>query len=179
MNERLIEEIESKNECCYIPVIVISLFCSPTTFEHMDKREAVVRHVQNLAFIGKAGSNHWTTVDSSHDENSAAVTSPMELILIALGGCTGSDVAIILEKKRVRFSKFEMKITGERAAAEPKVYTTIHIDYCVEGVNLREKDIAHAIELSMTKYCSVSAMLKKSVALTYSYTIIEAGAAAG
>ena len=71
-----------------------------------------------------------------------------------------------------------MKITGERAAEDPKVYTTIHIDYSVEGVNLREKDIAHAIELSMTKYCSVSAMLKKSVALTYSYTIIEAGAAA-
>ena len=117
----------------------------------MNKREAVVRHVQNLTFIGRAGSNHWTTVDSSHGENLAAATSPMELILIALGGCTGSDVAIILGKKRIRFSKFEMKITGERAAVDPKVYTTIHIDYRIEGVNLREKDIAHAIELSMTK----------------------------
>ena len=145
----------------------------------MTKREATVRHVQNLTFIGKAGSNHWTTMDSSHGENSAASTSPMELILIALGGCTGSDVAIILEKKRARFSKLEMKITGERAAVDPKVYTTIHIEYIVEGIGLREKDVAHAIELSMTKYCSVSAMLKKSVALTYSYSIVEPGAAAG
>lgn len=145
----------------------------------MQTREAIVRHVQNLTFIGKAGSNHWTTVDSSHGENLAAAASPMELILIALGGCTGSDVAIILEKKRVRFTKFEMKVTGERAATDPKVYTTIHINYIVEGVNLKEKDVAHAIELSMTKYCSVSAMLKKSVDLTYSYTVMEAGAAAG
>jgi putative redox protein len=145
----------------------------------MNKREAVVRHVQNLTFIGKAGSNHWTMVDSSHGESASAATSPMELILIALGGCTGSDVAVILEKKRVRFSKFEMKITGERAAVDPKVYTTIHIDYIVEGVNLSEKDIAHAIELSMTKYCSVSAMLKKSVSLTYSYTIVESSVSAG
>jgi putative redox protein len=145
----------------------------------MNKQEAVVRHVQNLTFIGKAGSNHWTTVDSSHGESSAAATSPMELILIALGACTGSDVAIILEKKRVCFTKLEMKISGERAAKDPKVYTTIHINYIVEGVNLKEKDVAHAIELSMTKYCSVSAMLKKSAALTYSYTIMEASAAAG
>jgi len=145
----------------------------------MNKREAIVRHVQNLAFIGKAGSNHWTPVDSSHGENSAAATSPMELVLIALGCCTGSDVAIILEKKRVRFSKFEMKITGERAAVDPKVYTTIHIEYIVEGVDIKEKDVAHAIELSMTKYCSVSAMLKKSVDVTYSTTIVKAGSEAG
>ena len=145
----------------------------------MNKREAVVRHVQNLTFIGKAGSNHWTTVDSSHGENPAASTSPMELILIALGGCTGSDVAIILEKKRVRFSKFEMKIIGERATVDPKVYTAIHIEYIIEGVHIREKDVAHAIELSMTKYCSVSAMLKKSVVVTYSYTVLESDAAAG
>ncbi|MGA7160329.1 MAG: OsmC family protein [Bacteroidota bacterium] len=144
----------------------------------MQKREAIIRHVQNLTFIGKAGSNHWTTMDSSHGESSAAATSPMELILLALGGCTGSDVAIILEKKRARVSKFEMKITGERAAEDPKVYTSIHITYIFEGFNLREKDIVHAIELSMTKYCSVSAMLKKSVALTYSYSIVGSGGAA-
>ncbi len=145
----------------------------------MEKREAIVRHVQNLAFIGKAGSNHWTTMDSSRGESLAAATSPMELILIALGGCTGSDVAIILEKKRLHVSKFEMKITGERAEDDPKVYTAIHINYILEGFHLSEKDVARAIELSMTKYCSVSAMLKKSVALTYSYTIVEARAAAG
>ena len=145
----------------------------------MSKREAVVRHVQNLTFIGKAGSNHWTTVDSSHGEVAAAATSPMELVLIALGGCTGSDVAGILEKKRVRFSKLEIKVTGERAAVDPKVYTSIHVEYCVEGAGIKENDVAHAIELSMTKYCSVSAMLKKSVTLTHSLTITDTGRAEG
>jgi putative redox protein len=145
----------------------------------MNTRQAIVRQVQDLTFIAKAGSDHWITIDSAHRGKAPAAASPMELILIALGGCTGSDVAVILEKKRVRVSKFEMKITGERAREDPKVYTAIHIEYLVEGFNVREKDVAHAIELSMTKYCSVSAMLKKSVALTYSYTITEAVATAG
>jgi len=141
----------------------------------MSTREAVVRHVQNLTFIGKAGSNHWTTVDSSHGDVTAAATSPMELVLIALGGCTGSDVASILEKKRVRFTKLEIRVQGERAAVDPKVYTSIHVGYHIEGAGIREKDVAHAIELSMTKYCSVSAMLKRSVSLTHSLTIKEIG----
>ncbi len=145
----------------------------------MQTREATVRHVQHLTFIGKAGSNHWTAIDSSYKDNTSAASSPMELILIALGACTGSDVAIILEKKRIPVSKFEMKISGERAAKDPKVYTAIHINYTVEGKGVRERDVARAIELSMTKYCSVSAMLKESVDITYSYTIIEAVPAAG
>jgi len=67
----------------------------------MDKREAVVRHVQNLTFIGKAGSNHWTTVDSSHGENSAAATSPMELILIALDSTAAAQGALTRYRESV------------------------------------------------------------------------------
>ena len=141
----------------------------------MNTREAVVIHVQDLAFVGKAGSNHWTTVDSAHKGKVPAATSPMEMVLIALGGCTGGDVASILEKKRVKFSKLELRLKGVRTETDPKAYTSIHVDYLVEGRHIREKDVAHAVELSMTKYCSVGAMLKKSVALTYAFTVIEAG----
>ena len=139
----------------------------------MNTREAVVTHVHDLAFIGKAGSNHWTAVDSAHKGKVPAATSPMEMVLIALGGCTGGDVAAILEKKRVKFSKLEIKVSGVRTEIDPKVYTSIHLDYLVEGLHVREKDVAHAVELSMTKYCSVGAMLKKSVALTHAFTVID------
>ena len=142
----------------------------------MESRKAIVRHVKDLTFIAKAGSNHWTTVDSSHHGNMPAATSPMELILIALGACTGSDVVSILEKKRARLVRFEVAITGVRAKEYPKVYTEIHLEYRFSGEGMREKDVKHAIELSMTKYCSVSAMLKKSVHVTYSYAITKGSA---
>lgn len=138
----------------------------------MESREAIVRHIRGLSFVGKAGSNHWTTIDSLHDGNTPAANSPMELVLIALGACTGSDVVSILEKKRVQLSLVEIKITGERAKEFPKVYTKIHIGYKFAGTNIKEKDVAHAIDLSMTKYCSVSAMLKKSVEIAHSYSIV-------
>ena len=145
----------------------------------MNTREAVVRHVKDLTFVGKAGSNHWTTIDASHHGSIPAATSPMELVLVALGSCTGSDVVGILEKKKIRFNSFEIKVTAERAEKDPKVYTAIHVEYVIEGEDVREKDLVHAIELSMTKYCSVSAMLKKSVALTYSHRILKKGVPAG
>lgn len=145
----------------------------------MDTRKAIVRHVRDLTFVGKAGSNHWTIVDSSHHGSAPAATSPMELILVALGACTGSDVAVILKKRRVRFDNFEIRVTGERAEKDPKVYTSIHVEYLVEGADVEEKDLVHAIDLSMMKYCSVSAMLKKSVALTRSYKIVKTGGLAG
>ena len=140
----------------------------------METRDAIVHHVQELTFIGKAGSNHWTTVDSSHDGSVPGATSPMEMILVALGACTGSDVVSILEKKRVHLTKFVMRISGVRSDEHPRVYTKIHIEYRFSGEALRENDVVHAIELSMTKYCSVSAMLKKSAAMTYSYSIVGA-----
>ena len=145
----------------------------------MNNREAIVRHVKDLTFVGKAGSNHWTAADASHHGNTPAATSPMELVLVALGSCTGSDVVGILEKKRARFDSFEIKVTAERAEKDPKVYTAIHVEYVVEGDGVSEKDLVHAIDLSMTKYCSVSAMLKKSVALTYSHKILKKGIPAG
>ena len=145
----------------------------------MNTREAVLIHVRDLAFIGKAGSNHWTSVDSAHRGKIPAATSPMEMVLIALGGCTGGDVASILEKKRVKFSKLEIKVSGVRTEIDPQVYTSIHIDYTVEGRHVREKDVAHAVELSMTKYCSVGAMLKKSVTLTHALTVVDTGGREG
>jgi putative redox protein len=139
----------------------------------MESREATIRHIRELSFVGKAGSNHWTTIDSSHNGNVPAANSPMELVLIVPGACTGSDVVSILEKKRVQLSMVEMKVTGERAKEFPKVYMKIHIDYNFVGGNIKEKDVAHAIDLSMTKYCSVSTMLNNLVEMTYPFAIMD------
>ena len=138
-------------------------------------KEAVVQHVRDLTFVGKTESNHWTVMDASHHGSVPGANSPMELLLIALGGCTGSDVASILEKKRVAFDRLEIRVKGERAVADPKVYTSIHVEYVLAGENVPENDVERAIELSVTKYCSVSAMLGRTAAITHSHTIVRKG----
>ncbi len=143
----------------------------------MDKKEAALHHVKAFTFLAKAGSNHWVTVESAHQGEPAAATGPMELVLVALGGCTGADVVGIMEKKRAAFTRLEIFVSGERAETHPKVYTKIHVEYVFEGKNLRPNDIEQAIELSRTKYCSVSAMLSKTAEITHSYKILEPRAA--
>ncbi|MCS7228619.1 MAG: OsmC family protein [Candidatus Kryptonium sp.] len=134
-----------------------------------------VKFVDGMTFIGKGESNHWVVMDSAESVGGTnAGTRPMELVLIALGGCSGMDVVSILKKKRVKFDKFEMKISGERAEEHPKVYTKVDVEYIIYGRGINPKDVEHAIELSQTKYCSVSAILKKSGAqVNYTYKIIQ------
>ncbi len=133
-----------------------------------------VKFVDGMTFIGKGDSNHWVVMDGAETVGgSDAGTRPMELLLVSLGGCTGMDVVSILRKKRVKFDRFEIKITGERAEEHPKVYTKVDIEYLIYGKDIREKDVEQAIELSQSKYCSVSAILRKSGAeVNYTYKII-------
>lgn len=138
----------------------------------MDTKEAVVRHVKGMTFVGKANSNHWVTIDSAaNSEEPPAAPGPMELVLIALGGCTASDVVHVLQKKHLKVDSFEVHLTGRRRDEHPRVYTKIHLEYVFHGKSLPQKDIEQAIELSQTKYCSVSAMVRKSAEITYSYEV--------
>jgi putative redox protein len=134
--------------------------------------KAEVVNVRGITFIGKAGSGHWTTMDGSTDfGGSEASSTPKELVLTALGGCTGADVASILNKMKEKYSRFEINLDAEIAEEHPKVFTKIHMNYIFWGNNLKEENISKAISLSQDKYCSVSAMLKESVELTYSHKI--------
>jgi putative redox protein len=99
---------------------------------------------------------------------------PKELILISLAGCTGSDVVAILQKKKVNFTGFEMNIEAEQQEEHPQVFTKIHLEYVFYGKNIQHKDVERAIELSQTKYCSVTAMLQKAVTIEHSFRIVEA-----
>jgi putative redox protein len=142
----------------------------------MAQKKAVVRHIQGLTFAAKADSNHWVMMDGPETMGgSNAGTRPKELLLMALGGCTGSDVAAILRKKRVPVESFEIRLSASTQEEHPQVFTAIHIEYLFSGENIPAADVERAIELSTTKYCSVSAMLKASVVLTHSYRIERAG----
>ena len=97
---------------------------------------------------------------------------PMQMVLAALAGCSGVDVVIILNKKRVNFTDLQIKVSGKRADTHPKVYTDIHITYYIWGEDVKEKDVEQAIKLSEEKYCSVSAMLKSTATIHSEYKIL-------
>lgn len=138
----------------------------------MPTRNAVVRQISGLTFATKADTNHWVIMDGSVQAGgSGAGSSPKELLLMSLGGCTGSDVVSILKKKRVPVEGLEIHLKGEVREEHPQIFTEIHIEYVVFGDNVNKADVERAIELSTTKYCSVSAMLREVVKITHSCRI--------
>lgn len=140
----------------------------------MSTKTAYVKHIKGATFLGKSDSNHWVTMDGPENfGGSNAGTRPKELLLIALGGCTGSDVASILQKKKVKLDDFEMNITADVAEEHPQIFTKINVEYVFYGKDIQEKDVERAIELSQTKYCSVTQMLNKAAEVTHSYKIVR------
>jgi putative redox protein len=146
----------------------------------MAQRHAVVRHIQGVTFAGKADSNHWVMMDGPAEfGGSDAGSRPKELLLLSLGGCTASDVASILQKKRIPVRGFYVDLSATTAEQHPQVFTEIHIEYIFYGDGINTADVERAIELSTTKYCAVSAMLRQSVKLTHSHRIEPAAAMDG
>jgi putative redox protein len=136
------------------------------------KHEATVRWAGRMTFIGRAGTNHLVPMDTTPDfggDNSA--TKPLELLLLALGGCTGMDIASLFKKMRVDFSGIEMNLTAERSEEQPNVYTKIDLEYVVYGRGVDEEKVKRAVQLSQEKYCSVSAMLRKSCPVNYTWRV--------
>ena len=145
----------------------------------MSTHEVLVRQIHGITFAGKSDSNHWVVMDGPEIfGGSESGPRPKELILIALGGCTSSNIIPILKKKRVPLEGFEVQLRGTIREEHPQIYTDIAIEYTFYGIGLNPKDIERAIELSTTKYCAVSAMLRGSVNITDSYTIVESQPAA-
>jgi putative redox protein len=136
--------------------------------------KAIVKQVEGLSLVGKSDSNHWVPVDSVKSfGGSEAATKPMELVLIALGGCTSMDVLSILKKMRQDVRDYDLEIDTERAEGHPSVFTKIHLHYIIKGKDINSDNVKKAIELSMNQYCSVSAMLKNSVDMTWDFEIKE------
>lgn len=138
----------------------------------MAEKKAFVKQLQGMTFAAKGDSNHWVIMDGSTKEGgSGAGASPKELLLFALGGCTAMDVVSILKKKRAAVKGLEIHLNGTTREEHPTVFTNIHIEYVIYGENIRPADVEKAIDLSTTKYCSVSAMIEKSATLTHSFRI--------
>lgn len=112
-------------------------------------------------YLGEATSRHALVMDTASDKTA---NTPMELVLIALCGCTASDVVGILKKKREPFTSLEVSAEGERAQGYPAVYTEIRVKYRVGG-KVSAKAMEDAVRLSKEKYCSVSAMLEKTATI--------------
>ncbi len=136
--------------------------------------KALIKQVEGLSLVGKSDSNHWVPLDSVKTFGGAeAGNKPMEMVLIALGGCSAMDVLSILKKMREDVRDFDIELEAERASDHPAVFTKIHLKYVVTGKDLKEENINKAIDLSMNKYCSVSAMLKDSVDITWDFSLQE------
>jgi putative redox protein len=114
-------------------------------------------------FLASASSGHAIVVDAGEKKSA---NGPMELVLIALCSCTAADIVSILRKKREPFTSIEVNAEGERASEPPTVYTRIKLLYRVGGP-VNRKSVEDAVRLSIEKYCSVEAMLKKSADITF------------
>ena len=133
---------------------------------------ALIKWIGEEQFVATSPSGHAITLDSDRSSNKAP--GPMELVLMALGACTATDIVNILKKKRQKLEALEVICSGERATEPPAVWTKLEVVYRLRG-KLDEEAVKRAIELSEGKYCSVSAMLKKTASLTWRYEILPAG----
>lgn len=133
--------------------------------------KAEVTWVDGMKFVGHSDSGHKIVLDGA---NPGEGPSPMEMVLMAIGGCSSIDVVSILEKGRQAVTGCRVELTTERAETAPRVFKKIHLEFIVTGDNLAEKQVARAVDLSMEKYCSVSLMLEKAVEISHGYRVIAA-----
>lgn len=136
--------------------------------------KARISWVENRTFIGESGSGHLLVLGRADAPGGGNMTiSPMELVLIGAGGCTAFDVVHILEKGRDPVTGCVAELEAERAEAEPKVFTKIHVHFIVTGKGLDAKRVERAIQLSAEKYCSATAMLGRTAAITHDFELRE------
>ncbi len=132
---------------------------------------ATIYYAGNEMLIGSSPSGHAQIMDINRERNLAA--SPLELLMIALGGCTAVDVIEILRKKRQDVIDYRVEVSGERRAESPRAFTKLFVRHIVHGRNISSEAVASAIKLSDEKYCSVAATVKPTAEVVTSFEIIE------
>ena len=136
-----------------------------------DDSKAVIELMNTDLFVGHTPSGHSVLLDTDHTRHSAP--TPMELLLVALGSCSGVDVVSILKKKRQDVSAYRVEVRGERRDEHPRSYKRMAVHHIVTGRNISEQSVAQAIQLSEEKYCSVAGTLRPSAEIVSSFEIIE------
>jgi putative redox protein len=135
--------------------------------------DAKVTWVQGMSFDAVADSGHVVRLSTSKANGGEGDgPSAMELVLMAVAGCTAYDVVSILKKKRQELDSLEVKVNASRVDTYPRVYEKIMVEYVVGGEGLDLKAVEQAVSLSVDKYCSVSAMLQGTVPIEHKITMI-------
>lgn len=137
--------------------------------------KARVKWLQDVAFVGEAGSGHSVVMDGAPDAGGRNIGfRPMEMLLVGLGGCSAFDVMLILKRGREQVTDCVVELDADRAETDPKVFTNIRMRYIVTGRALDPKKVERAVNLSAEKYCSASAIMNKTAQITHTVEIVEA-----
>jgi putative redox protein len=135
---------------------------------------AKVSWVDGALFVAEGGSGHTITMDGAADIGGRNLAArPMEVLLMGLGGCTAIDVVSMLKKQRQDIEGVEVSLVGERAGEHPMVYTEVKLVYTVRGRKLSRALVERAVSLSDEKYCSATAMFKKTAKVTHEVVLVE------
>jgi putative redox protein len=137
----------------------------------MKNTTATLKYAGDDYFIAIPPSGHALTLDFNSERSSAP--GPLELLLVALGGCTGADVISVLVKKRERVTAYQIEVHGERREEHPKSFKRMEVKHILRGRGITEASVKQAIELSTTKYCSVAATLRPTVEIVTTFEIHE------
>ncbi len=136
--------------------------------------ECTIKWVDGMTFLAETGTGHVVAMDGAPEAGGRNLAPrPMEMMLAGAGGCTAFDVVLILKRGRQDVRGCEVKLSGERAEADPKVFTRITFHYTVRGKGLKAEAVERAIHLSAEKYCSASVMLGKTAELVHEWDIVE------
>ena len=136
-----------------------------------DIYKSLIHYAGDEFFIGTSPSGHAQAIDTKGDRKAAP--TPMEMLLTAVGACTGIDVVSILEKKRQIVIDYKVEVTGTRRSEHPRSYNKIHVHHIVYGRNVSAQAVEQAIKLSDEKYCSVAATVRPTAEITTSFEIIQ------
>lgn len=128
---------------------------------------------KDMHFVGTSETGLKIDMDSKPAGVQHEGLTPMELVLQALGGCTGMDIAFILRKMKLEPEQLEVKVKGIKREEYPRIWTHINLTYRVKGDGITLRDLERAADLSQNKYCSVSAMLKEAVEISYKCELID------
>jgi putative redox protein len=135
---------------------------------------AKVTWVDGALFVAEAGSGHTFTMDGSPDVGGRNLAArPMEVMLMGMGGCTAIDVVSMLKKQRQDIEGVEVSMVAERAEDHPKVFTDVKLVYTVRGRKLSKALVEREVTLSDEKYCSATAMFKKTAKVTHEVVLVE------
>src|SRR5207244_12786324 len=133
--------------------------------------KATINFAENDYFVGVTPSGHAQVIETNSARGTAA--TPMELLLLALGSCTGVDVISILRKKRQNVIDYRIEVRGQRREEHPRSYSRMEVHHIITGPNISEQSVAQAIELSEQKYCSFAAKFRPTAEIVSSFEIIE------